>query len=429
MSDNWYKVDNVAKVFLATYNDRDTRSFRICCTLNEEIKPDILQQALDLSISDMPQFQVLIHKGLFWHYLEETDQMPVVKEETDRPCPILYGDSMSSKLHYLVTYYKNRINLEMFHALTDGNGGLEFLNSIVLNYLQLSHPGEFDDLSMRSGATSEDMLLDSFKHFYKTGSTKITSVLDAVKKEDKEKKAYQIKGMKLPDNQLQFFEIHMSAQKIIQAAKECKVGLTSFLGASLMMAIYQGMPALQKNKPITISMPVNLRNYYPSETIRNFFNSVYVSHTFSGSETLEELAVLYDKEFKNQLTPENIEKKMQNYMKLEKFFFVRMVPLAIKNPVVKFFTKREYKSVTAVISNMGKIKVPEQLQNYINSYAGTCSSEKLFITITCYGDDLTFGIASPYKNTGVLKRFIKSLTSKDIDVTVYATNCHKTSER
>ena len=37
MSDSWYKVDNVAKVFLATASQRDPRVFRISCTLNEEI--------------------------------------------------------------------------------------------------------------------------------------------------------------------------------------------------------------------------------------------------------------------------------------------------------------------------------------------------------------------------------------------------------
>ena len=36
--DTWYRMDNVAKVFLASANDRDTRSFRITCTLNEDIE-------------------------------------------------------------------------------------------------------------------------------------------------------------------------------------------------------------------------------------------------------------------------------------------------------------------------------------------------------------------------------------------------------
>lgn len=422
LSDNWYKVDNVAKAFLASYNDRDTRSFRISCALKEEIDKEILQQALDLAITDMPQFQVVIHKGLFWHYLEETSKKPVVKQEHNRPCPTLYGEGMNSKLHYTVTYYKNRINLDMFHALADGNGGLEFLNVIVQYYLQIKYPGKLEDISLRSGAAAEEMIIDSFKHYFDKNTNKKSFILDAVKDEQKVKKTYQIRGRKLPNDELQFFEVHMSAKKMLALAKECNVSLTSYLGARLMLAIYKGMPALQKTNPITISMPVNLRNYYPSETIRNFFNSVYVTHTFSGEETLEELAVIFDKKFKEQLTPEKIAIKMHNYEKLEQFFFVRMVPLFIKNPVVNFFTKRENKSVTAIISNMGKLKVPTPIDTYIDGYAAFCSSEKMFITITTYEDDLTFGIASPYKNTGILKRFFKGIADNDIEIKLFATN-------
>ena len=83
-SDNWYKVDNVSKVFLATLGKRDTRSFRLSCTLKEEIDPELLQQAVNSAIEDRPQVQVRIRRGIFWHYMEDTDLMPVVKQEDDR---------------------------------------------------------------------------------------------------------------------------------------------------------------------------------------------------------------------------------------------------------------------------------------------------------------------------------------------------------
>ena len=95
--DNWYKVDNVAKVFLATASKRDTRTLRVSATLWEEIDPELLQ------------FQVRIRRGIFWHYMEDTDIQPVVTEEHGRVCPILYVPGRAM-LHYKVTYYGNRIN-------------------------------------------------------------------------------------------------------------------------------------------------------------------------------------------------------------------------------------------------------------------------------------------------------------------------------
>jgi len=409
--DMWYKVDNVAKVFLATYNRRDTRSFRVTCTLNEKINPEILQEAVDQTVKERTQFQVIIHKGLFWHYLEVTDKKPVVTEENDRPCPTLYGPEVEGQLHYKVTYFGNRINVDMFHALTDGNGGLQFLNIIVQNYLRRLYPDKLENVSMYSGATAEDMLENSFEQFYGTGG----------KSAKKPGNSYQIKGLKLPYDQLQFFETHMSASETLKLAKAADVSLTSYLGARLMMAIHTNMPSVQKKKKITISMPVNLRNYYPSETTRNFFNSVYVSHVFKGTETVEELAKEFDNSLKQSLTPERIAAQMDNYEKLEKTLFIRMVPLIIKNPVVAAFTSKENKSVSAIISNLGRIQVPEEVKPFIKGYAAYCSSESIFITVSSYEDDLTFGIVSPYRNTSVLKNFIGGFVNEGIEVTVYAT--------
>ena len=99
---NWYHVDNVAKVFLATAGNRDTRTLRVSCTLTEEINPEILQEALDQTLLVRPQFQVRIRRGFFWHYMEETDIQPIVQEESGRVCPRLYAPGRRNNLHFQV---------------------------------------------------------------------------------------------------------------------------------------------------------------------------------------------------------------------------------------------------------------------------------------------------------------------------------------
>lgn len=408
----WYKVDNVSKVFLATYTRRDTRSFRVSCMLNEKIDPEVLTQALKKAVKQRPQYQVTIHKGLFWHYMEKTDKLVSVCEENTRPCPYLYGQGRDDMLHYSVSYYKNRINLDMFHALSDGNGGLEFIDIIVRNYLKLKYPNELGNIAIGTGASADDLEQNSYKQFYGNNA----------KSENKIKNAYHIRGLKLPYDQLQFFEVHLSSKEVLAKAKEMQVSLTSYLGARLMLAIYKDMPVLQRNKPINLSMPVNLRNFYQSSTSRNFFNSVFVSRVLHGDETLEELAIWFDDELKNLIKPETVAARMDNYEKLEHLFLVKLVPLFIKNPVVAFFSKRENKKVSAVISNLGRLKVEEQLQPYISGYSFFCSTNSLFVTINSYGDDLTLGISSAYRNTSVLKNYVRAFTAEGMNATVYATD-------
>lgn len=410
-SDNWYRVDNVAKVFLATHTDRDTRSLRVSCTLNENIEPECLEQALIKTIKGRPFFQVRIRRGFFWHYLEPTDEMPVVLEEHERPCPVLYGKNNKRVLHYSVTYYHNRINFEIFHALSDGTGAIEFLNLLVANYLSIKHPKSLKGVDLGNGGSRADLEEDSFARFYGKKGKAAPSL----------KKSYHIRGRMLPYDQLQFFEVTMKARDVIDRAKQMEVSVSSFVGANLMLAIYHDMPAMKRKLPITISMPVNLRNYYPSDTSRNFFNSIYISHEFTGEETMEELAKEFDKKMKESLNPDVVRQNMDHFQQLEHMFFVRMIPLALKQPVVKYVSKMEAKKVSAVISNLGVLKLPEQMQTYVKKYTAFCSHNELFMTICSYGEDMTFGITSGYRNTGVLKTFIRSFSKSGIPVTVNAT--------
>jgi len=414
-SNNWYKIDNVAKVFLATVGKRDTRAFRLSCTLKEEIDPEFLQQAVLSAIQDRPQVQVRIRRGIFWHYMEDTDILPKVAEENDRICPLLYVPA-KAMLHYQVTYFGNRINLEIFHALTDGTGAMEFLNIIVLDYLKLKYPGNFDDVTIHSGASAGDLSQDSYRQFF--GSKNLS-------RKRSKNKAYHPGGIKLPFNQLQFFELHMPTAQVLPKAKALKVSLTSYLGALWMMAIRDEIPPRKRNTPITISLPVNLRNYYPSQTARNFFNSVNVTHVFDKDITLEELAVEFDTNLKSQLTEENIKKQMDNFETMEYVAPVRVVPLFIKQLVVRHFTKRSNKKVSMVFSNMGIQKPPVLVGEYIDNYSGFCSTNTLFSTMFGYRDKLTLGVSSAFINTGVVKNFVRSLANSGVEIKVYATEVIK----
>ena len=414
-SNNWYKIDNVAKVFLATVGKRDTRAFRVSCTLTEDIDPELLQKAVLSAIQDRPQVQVRVRRGIFWHYMEDTDIMPKVVMEHDRICPLLYVPA-KAMLHYQVTYYGNRINLDMFHALTDGTGALEFLNIIVLDYLKLKSPGKYDDVTIHSGASAGDLSQDSYRQFF--GNKNLSRSASVAK-------AYRPSGFKLPYNQLQFFEIHMPTAEIRPRAKELKVSLTSYLGACWMLAIRDEMPPRKYNIPVTISLPVNLRNYYPSYTARNFFNSVSVTHVFDKDITLEELAVEFDAQLKSQLTEENIKKQMDSFETMEYVAPVRAVPLFIKQLVVRHFTKKSNKKVSMVFSNLGVQKPPEKISDRIVNYSGFCSTNTMFSTMFGYKDDLTLGVSSAYINTGVVKNFVRNLSQSGVNIRVYATEVLK----
>ena len=188
-----------------------------------------------------------------------------------------------------------------------------------------------------------------------------------------------------------------------------------------MLAIRDEMPPRKRDLPVTISLPVNLRNYYPSKTARNFFNSVNVTHVFDSDITLEDLAIEFDAELKSQLTEENVKKQMDIFETMEHVAFVRVVPLFIKQLVVRHFTKKSAKTVTMTFSNMGVQKPPKPLGERVDNYSGFCSTNTMFSTMFGYGDKLTLGVSSAYTNTGVVKNFVRSPSQSGVDITVCAT--------
>ena len=135
---HWRKLDNAAKLYSAASNKKDTRVFRFYCELKEQVQSELLQEALDQTLETFPTFLMVLRKGLFWHYLEPCNLRPVVKEEYKEPCSRLYVKDKKTLL-FEVTYYKKRINFEVFHVLTDGTGATEFLKELVSNYLYLAH--------------------------------------------------------------------------------------------------------------------------------------------------------------------------------------------------------------------------------------------------------------------------------------------------
>lgn len=410
MAESWYKLDNVAKLFVATNSRRDPRVFRISCTLNEEIDPAALDKALAKTAKLFRGFQVTLHQGLFWHYFEATDKVPHAVPETLPPCSALYDEAHRNGLLYRVCWYGSRITLEMFHALSDGTGGLGFLQTLVCLYLKEKHPEALADAVPEYDATAAERDCDSYRKFY--GSRKAPA--------DKKTRAYQLHSLHLPYDQSQFFEVHVPAGKLIAEAKGCGVSATSWLAAQLLLAIRADMPSLEKGRPVVLSLPVNLRNYYPSATARNFFNTIKVPCVFTGEETLEELARTFDENLRGQLTKENIMAQMDGFEKLERFAGVKPVPLVLKNPTVRFFNWLEKRRETATISNLGRVKADPALQPYIRGYSAWCSTSALFITVCSYGDDMVLGVTSTYRSTDVLKDLVRGLSRAGLDVALYA---------
>ncbi len=406
----WRSLDNAAKLFSAASSPKDTRVFRFYCELKEEVKEEILQEALNQTIQKYPVFLSVMRKGLFWHYLEKSELRPVVREEYKEPCSSLYVRDKKTLL-FEVTYYKKRINFEVFHALTDGTGATEFLRELVKNYLYLIHEEDLEPVELSNQyLTVKDQEDDSFSRYYDP---------DFPRKKKKKIRAVQIKKGGKGYEELQINEASMSVKELLGIAREKKVSMSVLLTAAFICAIHEEMSRMQEKKPVILMVPVNLRKIFPSDSMLNFFGYIAPGYQLGGGkDSFEDVLEAVKLYFKENLSKEHMAGRMNELIAIEKHKILKWAPLELKNRCIRAGAKMAEQEVTAVLSNMSVVKMPEDYAQYIEKFGVYTSTNRTELCICSFQDTLSLGFTSRYDSTNIQRNFYRILKELGASVKV-----------
>lgn len=397
----WYRLDNVGKFYSAQAGDPNQTVFRISAVMCSDVRPRLLQQALELTVAQLPSFNVVLRNGLFWRYLQEAPAVPEVQPE-DLPVCFRLHTGLKSVL-YRVSYFRNRINLEMSHMIADGRGTLEFLKTLLEFYVSLLQGGEATSDAAVEGAEESE---DSFTRYFdktKAGTTPST-------------RPYQLSGWRNEADPT-FMELHLKVREVVAVAKGMGVSVTSLLVACVTSAIRAGMPERALGRPITMDVPVDLRGFYGSETLRNFFGLAFISCSSQlAAAPLSEIARDVQRQLNDATVPANLARRMNQMVKLEKNPVVRMVPLFVKDAALAFGDWKARRDVTCTFSNLGLVKLPPVVAEEVRSIGCLTATRGLnFLAVSC-NDDLTIGIASVYLLHEVPCRLVRILAQCGLSV-------------
>jgi len=406
ISQRWYKLDNSALIYPAIRNAEWNSVFRLSAVLKDKINVEKLQQALDLTIDRFPFFNVSLRDGLFWHYFQSLTEKPKVQLETESPCrPFVFKKNM----HLLrVLYYNNKISLEIFHSLSDGYGAIQFLNVLIITYLELNGI-EIPDKS-NYGYNAYDKPTkeegeDSFKRYY--NKRRIRS--------RKERKAYAIKDELLEQDTLRVFNGSADIKELKAIAKSYNTTINEFLSATYLSVLLEHKKLYGKTdkKPVKLSVPVNIRGHLPSKTMRNFalVLNVEIPHekTYASFEEIIEIVKAEMKKLDDDYIYGFIGRNVQS----EKLFIVRILPLFVKEPIMKLIYSQVGEILfTSTISNMGLVKLPQAVTEQIVEYQavlGATKLNKINLAVISVGDTITITLTSRLKDNSLAREFYKKL--------------------
>ncbi len=408
----WEKLDNTAHLFPVIAGESMTNTYRIAAELTEDIDKDTLQRALDRVLPRFDLFNVRMRAGVFWNYFEENNKpAPKVREEDNYPCRFIVAHKNRSYM-FRVTYFKKRINLEVFHVLTDGTGGFNFMRELVYQYIRLAHPDDFpeetDILSTETSMNTED----SFVRNYRQKS----------KKQYKTKKALQITGTRMSENKFGVISGYMDLNAVKEVSKKYGVSINTYFVAAFAYAIYMEYAHPDSKSNVRVAVPVNLRPYFDSVTTKNFFTVVSAElPAFEKDLTFEKALEYVKKSLGDQITKEHLEEIFSYNVSNQMMLISRLTPLFIKHMVMRAVYRQSALANSTTITNVGNIKLDERYEKYVtmmHAYLAVSTGQLTKATVCSYKGTMLVTFSSILKETAVQRRFFRQLSKDGIEVTI-----------
>lgn len=409
LKNNWRKLDNVAKVF-SLNNKNNTNIFRYSVILKQNIDKKILEKALEKTLDNYKAYKVRIGAGLFWNYLEYNSKKPIIEEESEIPCEHIDFKKNNDYL-FKVTYYKKKINLDVFHVLTDGTGANLFFKSIIYNYLSLKHKISFKE-KQQSNISYKDQYLKNYnKHL------KIESNL---------KNAFHILG-KVNKKINNTYHYIVNIKEIKEVCKKYKVTITEYLTAVYIYSLYLCFNNKKSKKEIVIEVPINLRKYYQVDTLSNFFVCMCVNPKIieNNLTTFSQILNQVHKEFEQKLNEDKVKSYLTRDVKLGMNIYIRLVPLFIKKIFINFMGTLISNASTSTLSNVGIIDIDSKYKKYIDNVFVLVMPgdiQKIKCTICSFDNKLNITLNSNINDLKFQKIFFKLLKEEFNNIEIESNN-------
>ena len=409
----WDKLDNTAHLFPVIAGESMSNVYRISVTLTELINAQLLQQALDIVLPKFDGFNLRLRQGVFWYYFEENGKAaPKVREESAFPCRYIHSNRNNSYLFH-VTYYRYRINLEVFHVLTDGMGGINFLKELTYQYLRLVYPelkGDKGDLLASSTSLNRE---DSFLKNYRKSSEKGYQT----------KKAYLVKGEHLSPGEFGIMHGYMQVPELKEVCHRYGASINEYLVTVFIWSVYRecmhGMPS---EKPIRVAVPVNLRPYFNSITTKNFFFFFSAEfHPVDEEYTFEQVLEIVKNSLKQQINKENLERLFSYNVSNEKVLAARAVPLLFKNIAMRAVYTQSALANTSTITNIGNITVDEVYKPYVEMFHSCLAMSKgqhIKGNICSYGSTLVFSFSYDLADPSIQRGFFRKIAADGVNIEI-----------
>lgn len=411
----WYRMDNSAMIYPMVITQKTQSIFRLGVALKESVDGNFLRIGLSTALERYPYFKVELKHGLFRHFLDENLHYPIVEKDDGNLLEIF---NFKHNRHYLfrLTYYENKIFLDLFHGLCDGTGGMEFLKTIVYYYFKAQNKLiSRDNIITLSTPEKEGEIEDAFLKYYQK-----INIIEGTKKMAGGA-AFRIPSKQFSGEGLGLIQLTVNTEKLLQLARSYNCTITVFLSALALYTVATRYKDINKKDNYVAFIPINLRKLFPSNTLGNF--TLFAKGKVSPKEeiSLENYIRIIKDDLKKQTDKKDLETKISFTSLMDKLYFLRFMPIFVKGFISRIGRDISSKSKqTLIISNLGKIDFDEEGDKvdyfFFNQNCG--KNSPLNMGIVSYKEKTLISFSRKLIETTIEKDFARSLVNFGLEVTV-----------
>jgi NRPS condensation-like uncharacterized protein len=398
--------------------------FRVTASLKEPVRYSAIREAVAITSQRFPYFSVSLGSGIFWHFLEFNDQLPRIQVEEEIPCTAFAVKRKNEPLYRVIIKGK-RISVEFTHILTDGGGGLEYLKSLVYSYLTLtgkhiSTPGE---IILPGTPVSEEESEDGYIKFFQ----KLPPPSKLVK-------AWHLPFKLNKRPRLRIIRAEVKVDEILAISHKLKVSVTEYFVSVYFFSLQKifisskGKGNKEKRKVLRIEVPINMRNKFPTRTMRNF--SLFVLPEIDirlGTYTFEEILKSVHHQLQISTDIKQISRFLSSNVSYEKLLIVRIMPLFIKKMVTAvIYRNLASKRWTGMVTNLGLVTLPGEMEDMIDSFELIPTPPNRKVKSGCallsYKDKLRICFCNITQSTEVERHIFRHLSDAGIHVKILNNN-------
>lgn len=346
-----FEIDSSAKFYPIVSTKKAQSLFRLSAVMQDIVDKSVLEKALNDVLARFRVYKVRLKRGYAWHYFVPNDMPAKVFGEVALLKPI--DQEENNGYMFRLCAVGNKIWVEMFHALCDGNGAMIFMQSILHRYRQLLGFEMSDEsvISWQSEGSDEEQE-DGFKKHYKPISfseMKLGALAGKV--------PHRLNGTLLKDG-YQSDEGVCDCLEVASRAKALGVSFTAYLAGLLGVAIEK---VSSGKKPITIMVPVNLRKAFPTKTMRNFVMFVRIILSKNDCQSVEKCALIAQREITMQTAKNKLEAFISTTVRAQKSFILKTAPLLLKTVLLRLGRLFMRSRQTIIMSNLGKVECEDNM--------------------------------------------------------------------